>query len=179
MAPTASPRLAWAAEVAAPRPVDRVLEVGCGHGVLLGLLADRVTQGLVVGLDRSATMTAAATARNRAAVAAGRVRLRTAALLDAGAGTDLGDDVFDLVVAVHVGAFWRPPAHEYGAVRRLLAPDGRLLLVTQPLQVGDAAALAEQAEVLAAPAGLAVQAVHRADTPPRPSIAVELVPDGG
>lgn len=36
----ASERLAWAAEVVAPSPSDRVLEVGCGHGVLLSLLAD-------------------------------------------------------------------------------------------------------------------------------------------
>jgi SAM-dependent methyltransferase len=172
MTPSASPRLAWAAEVAASRPGDRVLEVGCGHGVLLGLLADRVTDGLVVGLDRSATMTAAAAARNRAAVAAGRVRLLTAALLEA----QLDGDPFDLVVAVHVGAFWRPPADEYGAVRRVLAPDGRLLLVTQPLQSRDAAAVSDQVEALAAPSGLTVQAVHTAATPPRPSIAVELTP---
>jgi SAM-dependent methyltransferase len=176
MTPPASPRLAWAAEVAAPRPGDRVLEVGCGHGVLLGLLADRVTEGLVVGLDRSATMTAAAAARNRAAVAAGRVRLRTAALLDADPGTDLGGHPFDLVVAVHVGAFWRPPAHEYGAVRRLLAPNGRLLLVNQPLRLGEVAAMTDQVDVLAAPSGLTVRAVHTADTPPRPSMAVELTP---
>ena len=171
MVAPASPRLSWAAEVAAPRPGDRVLEVGCGHGVLLGLLADRVTEGLVVGLDRSATMTAAAARRNQPAVAAGRVQLLTAALLDA----EL-EGPFDLVVAVHVGAFWRPPADEYAAVRRLLAPDGRLLLVTQPLQLSDAADTADQVEVLAAPSGLTVQAVHVAETPPRPSIALELTP---
>ncbi len=167
----ASARLRWAAEVAAPRPGDRVLEVGCGHGVLLDLLAARVTDGLVVGLDRSATMTAAAAAaRTRAGAGAGRVRLQTAALLDA----DLPDAPFDVVVAVHVGAFWRPPAQEYGAVRRVLADGGRLVLVTQPLQPERADALAGRVAALAAPHGLAVRAVHTAPTPPRPSIAVEL-----
>ena len=75
-----SERLAWAAEVVAPQETDRVLEVGCGHGVLLSLLAARVTAGEVVGVDRSATMTAAAGRRNADAVASGRVRLVTAAL---------------------------------------------------------------------------------------------------
>ena len=173
---TASARLAWTAEVAAPRPGDRVLEVGCGHGVLLDLLAARVTDGVVVGLDRSATMTTAAATRNRAAVEAGRVVLHTSTLLDA----DLGEEPFDLVVAVHVGAFWRPPAAEYAAVRRVLAGDGRLVLATQPLQPARAPELAGQVGALAAPHGLAVRAVHTAPTPPRPSIAVELVPaDGG
>ena len=167
---TASARLAWAAEVAAPRPADRVLEVGCGHGVLLDLMAARVTVGTVVGVDRSATMTTAAAARNRAAVEAGRVQLRTSTLLDA----DLADAVFDLVVAVHVGAFWRAPADEYAVVRRVLAPGGRLVLVTQPLQPGHAAALGDRVAALAAPHRLAVRAVHTGATPPRPSIAVEL-----
>ena len=45
----ASERLAWAADVVAPAPADRVLEVGCGHGVLLSLLAARLTTGAVVG----------------------------------------------------------------------------------------------------------------------------------
>ncbi len=170
----ASARLRWAAEVAAPRPGDRVLEVGCGHGVLLDLLAARVTDGLVVGLDRSATMTAAAAARTRAAAGAGRVRLQTAALLAA----DLPDAAFDVVVAVHVGAFWRPPAQEYGTVRRVLSDGGRLVLVTQPLQPERADALAGRVAALAAPHGLAVRAVHTAPTPPRPSIAVELGPGG-
>jgi SAM-dependent methyltransferase len=173
---TASPRLQWAAEVAAPQPGDKVLEVGCGHGVLLGLLAGRVVGGLVVGLDRSATMTTAAAERNRAAVQDGRVRLETAALLDA----DLGAASFDLVVAVHVGSFWRLPAQEYAAVRRVLAPGGRLVLVNQPLQPEQAAELAGRVEALAAPHGLAVRAVDTGATPPRPSIAVELGhADGG
>ena len=170
MAPAASPRLTWAADLAAPRPGERALEVGCGHGVLLALLASRSAGGSVLGLDRSPTMTRAATARNAAAVAAGTVTVRTADLLTA----DLEDDAFDLVVAVHVGAFWRAPAAEHGVVRRVLAEGGRFLLVDQPLQPTRAQAQADRVAALARPHGLAVVAVHTGDTPPRPSIAVEL-----
>ena len=46
-----SERLGWTADVVAPSP-DRVLEVGCGHGVLVSLFAARLTTGLVVGIDR-------------------------------------------------------------------------------------------------------------------------------
>jgi hypothetical protein len=47
-----SERLGWTADVVAPSPSDRVLEVGCGHGVLVSLFAARLTTGLVVGIDR-------------------------------------------------------------------------------------------------------------------------------
>ena len=158
--------------MAAPRPADRVLEIGCGHGVLLTLLAEQLSGGSVLGVDRSATMTAAATARNEAAVAAGTVQVRTAELTAAG----LTPGSFDLVVAVHVGAFWRPPAAEFAVVRDALASDGRFVLVDQPLTPAQAQQRADRVAALAGPHGLAVTAVTTGDTPPRPSIAVELRP---
>ena len=165
-----SPRLVWAAQVADPQPGERVLEVGCGHGVLLSLVAARLTGGSVLGLDRSATMTAAAAERNAAALAAGTVTLQTAELLAA----TLDDDAFDLVVAVHVGAFWRAPAAEYATVRRVLADGGRFVLVDQPLQPAQTPAQVDRLAALARPHGLAVVAVRTEDTPPRPCVAVEL-----
>ena len=137
-----------------------MLEVGCGHGVLLSALADRLTTGVVLGLDRSATMTAAAARRNAPAVARGAVVLRTAELLDA----QLDAGWADLVVAVHVGAFWRPPAAEYGVVREVLADGGRFLLVDQPLQPGPTEDRTARVAALAEPHGLVVTAVHVGET---------------
>ena len=113
-----SERLAWLADVVAPGPAERVLEVGCGHGVLVGLLADRARE--VVGVDRSPTMITAASRRNRAAIDAGRVRLLAAALTDA----DLDGLRFDVVVSFNVRAFWTRPAVEWDVVRVALAPGG-------------------------------------------------------
>lgn len=66
MADKVPDRLAWAAETIAPGPADRILEIGCGHGVLLSLLAGRLTSGTITAIDRSDKMVAAATARNAA-----------------------------------------------------------------------------------------------------------------
>ena len=166
----ASERLAWAADVVAPAPADRVLEVGCGHGVLLSLLAARLTTGSVVGVDRSATMTAAAGRRNRVAVEAGTVRLATARLTDAG----LEGQVFDVVVAFDVRAFWTPPAPEWDVVDRVLAPGGRVVVAFSLMQGDVPAGVAEGVRRLAGERGLAVVATHRGATRPFPSAAFEL-----
>ena len=119
-----SERLAWTANVVAPGPADRILDVGCGHGVLVSLLAQWLTSGAVVGVDRSATMIAAAARRNRAALDGGRVRLQAVPLTAA----DLGDEEFDVVVSFNVRAFWTPPAPEWDVVGRVLVPGGRVLV---------------------------------------------------
>jgi cyclopropane fatty-acyl-phospholipid synthase-like methyltransferase len=127
MAQGASQRLVWAVDVLDVRPGDRVLEVGCGHGVAVTLVAERLDGGRIVALDRSETMIAMARRRNAEHLASGRVQLQAAALEHA----DLGAERFDKVFAVHVAAFWREPRRTLGAVRQHLAPGGALYLFSQ------------------------------------------------
>jgi SAM-dependent methyltransferase len=166
----ASERLAWTAGVVAPAPHDRVLEVGCGHGVLLSLLAERAREGEVVGVDRSATMTAAAGRRNADAVAQGRVRLVTAPLTEA----DLGTDPFDVVASFDVRAFWTTPAPEWDVLRRLLAPGGRVVVAFSVMGPGAEDRIRTAVRRLAAERGFIEHAGHRAASAPIPSAAIEL-----
>src|SRR3712207_2960700 len=110
MASKPSERFLWAVEVLAPDPADRVLEVGCGHGVAVSLVCERLTSGRIVAIDRSAKMIEIAARRNREHVAAGRAVLQTAALADA----DLGDERFDKVFAFNVAPFWLQPEEAFG-----------------------------------------------------------------
>jgi SAM-dependent methyltransferase len=149
-------RQSWAAGVVAPQPGERVLEVGCGHGVLAALLAER--GGEVLAVDRSPAMVAAAGRRNRAAVEAGRVRLQAAALSDA----DLGPDPFDVVVGFDVRAFWDPAQQAtWDVVDRVLAPAGRVVVAFSVMTPGTEEDVVAAVSRLAGARGLVPAGVHR------------------
>src|SRR5215510_4085983 len=102
MATKPSERFVWAVDTLAPDPADRVLEVGCGHGVAVSLVCERLTSGQITAIDRSPKMIELATRRNREHMAARKAVLRTSALESA----DLGDERFDKVFAFNVAPFW-------------------------------------------------------------------------
>lgn len=156
------------AGVVAAAPGERVLEVGCGHGVLVDLLA--AAGGEVLAVDRSPSMAAAAVRRNRARVDAGAVAVQAAGLLEA----DLGFRPVDVVVSFDVRAFWTPPAPEWDAVARVLAPGGRVLVGFSVMRPGAADDIAAAVDRLASARGLRAVGLHRGATAPFPSAAVEL-----
>ena len=123
----ASPRLEWAVGVLGVAPGDRVLEVGCGHGVAVSLVCERLEGGRITAIDRSPRMIGMARRRNAEHVGAGRAVLEATAFEDA----DFGEARFDKVLAVHVALFWRSPAQALGKVARVLAPGGALYLANQ------------------------------------------------
>jgi ubiquinone/menaquinone biosynthesis C-methylase UbiE len=109
-------------------PDARVLEIGCGHGVAATHVCERLGQGRLTAVDRSAKMIAAAERRNAAHVAAGRAEFLVAEL----EALDLGDRRFDLVFAVRVGLFHREPERADALLRPWLAPGGRVLSFFDP-----------------------------------------------
>jgi SAM-dependent methyltransferase len=138
----ASKRLAWAVDALGVAPSDRVLEVGCGHGVAATLVCERLDGGRLTAIDRSAKMIEMAKRRNREHVEAGRAVFETVALERA----DFGGERFDKVFGVHVAALWRSAAAAE-AVKRHLAPGGALFAVDQApgwRSAADARASAEE-----------------------------------
>ncbi len=110
------------------RPGDRVLEIGCGHGVAATLICERLTTGRYTAIARSPKMIDAAARRNAPYVEAGIAEFLVAALEE----LDLGDRRFDKVFAVRVGLFHREPARARGLVEPCLAPGGTLLTIFDP-----------------------------------------------
>src|ERR671925_420885 len=99
MAGKASERFVWAVDTLEVRPADRLLEVGCGHGVAVSLVCERLTTGTITAVDRSPKMIEMATRRNREHVDAGRAVLEAIAPERA---RDLGNELAD---RLHEGGF--------------------------------------------------------------------------
>ena len=175
MASKPSQRFVWAVETLALDPADRVLEVGCGHGVAVSLVCERLTNGQITAIDRSPKMIEMAVRRNREQIAAGRAMLRTAALET----TDFGEERFDKVFAFNVAPFWLQPEDALGIVRRHLGPDGAVYLFwdarhTQPGRVRD---LAEQLSEKFRLAKFSIDQVLVKDLRPVPAVCVIARPE--
>ena len=99
------------------QPGERVLEVGCGHGVAATYVLERGAR--LTGIDRSPKMIEAARSRNAAYVEAGQAEFLVAHVED----LDLGDRRFDVIFAVRVRRFHAEPE----LAERWLAPGGRIV----------------------------------------------------
>jgi ubiquinone/menaquinone biosynthesis C-methylase UbiE len=105
------------------QPDDRVLEIGCGHGVAATMVCERLRSGRLTAIDRSQKMIDAAARRNASHVEAGRAEFLVMTL----EALDLGDRRFDKIFAVRVGLFHREPARARDLAERWLVPGGALL----------------------------------------------------
>ena len=109
-------------------PGDRVLEIGCGHGVAAGYVCERLEGGRLTAVDRSPKMIEAARRRNAEHVGAGRAEFFVAELENLA----LGERRFDKVFAVRVGLFHREPERARALVEPWLAPGGTITSVFDP-----------------------------------------------
>jgi ubiquinone/menaquinone biosynthesis C-methylase UbiE len=105
------------------RPSDRVLEIGCGHGVAATLVCERLDRGAYTAVDRSPKMIEAARRRNAEHVAAGRAAFLVMTL----EALELGVCRFDVIFAARVGLFHREPERARALAEPWLAPGGRLV----------------------------------------------------
>jgi ubiquinone/menaquinone biosynthesis C-methylase UbiE len=113
----------WAVDLLELSPRDRVLEVGYGPGLAIERIAARAS--LVVGVDRSELMRRQAARRNRAGLDAGRVELH----VGSAGRLPLPSARFTHALAVNSLQFWPDLPAALAELRRVLLPQGRLLLV--------------------------------------------------
>jgi ubiquinone/menaquinone biosynthesis C-methylase UbiE len=104
----------------------RVLEIGCGPGVLLERVLSRGGAHSAAGLDHSPDMLALCMARNRQAIAEERLRLK----LGDAATIPWPTESFTAAISANMFFFIYDPAAVLAELHRVLAPCGRLVIAS-------------------------------------------------
>ncbi len=121
------PLIKWAIALMDIQPTDHVLDVGCGSGVAIKLIAQIAVEGFVAGVDYSEEMVQQALRRNAAAVRAGRVEIKHGDV----AALPYDDESFDKIIATETFNFWPDPVVNLQEVRRVLRPGGLVALAME------------------------------------------------
>jgi cyclopropane fatty-acyl-phospholipid synthase-like methyltransferase len=171
--PKVSDRLAHAVDLLDVQPRDRLLELGCGHGVAVTLVCERLDGGSITAIDRSAKMIATARQRNAAQAEAG-----TATFIEVSLDTaDFGDARFDKVFGVHFPPLLRgKPDRELAVVRGCLAPGGTLHVIFQPFTAVEVEGSVEQVTARLDANGFRVERVDSRAATPAPVVSVAARP---
>jgi len=114
------------------KPMDRVLEVGFGHGRTIERAASMVPVGLVAGIDTSDEMVQMATRRCRHLIDQDRVRLTRGD----SAQVPYPDRFFDKGYAIHTIYFWNDPQVHLRELHRVLRDGARFVLGFHPKEDG-------------------------------------------
>ena len=117
----------WGLDHITIEPDAEALDVGCGGGRAVSLLAARATRGKVYGIDHSLDMVKLSQRVNRALINSGRVEIDHASV----SSLPYSDDRFDVVTAFETIEFWPSLVEDVQEVKRVLTPSGVLLVVNR------------------------------------------------
>lgn len=120
----------WTVNLLNVQPTDKILEIGFGPGYAIHEVAKNLTTGQIAGVDFSRAMVAAAKRRNREGVRTGRVNLRYGEVMH----LPFGDNSFDKIFSVNCIYFWTKPLEALQEIRRVLKPDGIVILTLLPTE---------------------------------------------
>ena len=149
-------RLRWFSALVPASRADRILEVGCGNGILLELLVQRLPDATLVGIDRSPLQARRAAQRLAGLPTPPPVLERALE----GADASLVGAPFSRVIAMNVNLVWTQPTAAGLALRALLAPRGRVFLGFEPPTSGGRSSLQVKLARAASIAGFAQVGVH-------------------
>jgi ubiquinone/menaquinone biosynthesis C-methylase UbiE len=117
----------WGLEHIAIAPDAVILDVGCGGGGAVKILARAASRGKVYGVDYAEDVLPTARRVNRALVKQGRVEIKHGSVSD----LPFPDDTFDLATAFETTMFWPSPVDDLREVRRVLKPGNTLLIANE------------------------------------------------
>lgn len=160
----------WTVDRLDPASGERVLEIGCGPGIALGLVLSRASV-TAVGVDHSKLMIANASRRNAKALRTGRLRLIVGTIDD----IPVDQGPFDKAFSINVIQFVDQETFA-ARMHSLLKPGGTLATTYQPRHAkatrADAFKMAETLTRILTQAGFENIRTEEHDLKPVPAVCV-------
>ncbi|ADI73806.1 Methyltransferase type 11 [Methanohalobium evestigatum Z-7303] len=123
----------WGLEHISINPDYLVLDVGCGGGKAIQILADFCPYGKVHGIDYSEEMVSMAQEVNNELVKNNHVEIKYGTV----SSIPYSDNTFDLVTAFETYYFWPDLENDLKEIYRVLKPEGVLLIVNEVYKNGN------------------------------------------
>lgn len=120
-------RFTWATELLSIKPVFNIIEIGCGAGVLADCIAEKLSSGKILAIDRSAAMIAKAIQRNHHHIIDGRAYFKNTEFRN----LQIPSHHYDRMVAFNVNFFWKKSTSELALIRQSLKKHGLLFVFHQ------------------------------------------------
>jgi ubiquinone/menaquinone biosynthesis C-methylase UbiE len=117
----------WTIEQMAILADDDILDLGCGSGMALGLMAAQASLGNLTGLDYSPVMVDLASKRNADVIRSGRMRVQQGDAM----GLPYADGSFDHVTAIETFYFWPDAQRGLAEAWRVLRPGGQMVITLE------------------------------------------------
>ena len=109
---------------------DRVLEIGCGTGRLIGEMANSIDRGYLEGVDFSDAMVAIAEKRNRRYIASELIKITKGDFDE----LEYESGCFDKACSVNTIYFWSQPEITARRIVHILVPGGVVALAFEDIQ---------------------------------------------
>jgi len=103
---------------------DHILEIGCGTGSLLKLIANELENGIVEGIDFSKTMISIAKRKNKKQISKKKAIIRLGNFDE----LQFEKNSYDKIFSVNTIYFWRSPVSTISKASDLLKANGMLVL---------------------------------------------------
>ncbi|MDF2540400.1 MAG: hypothetical protein K0S47_118 [Herbinix sp.] len=118
------PETYWTLQLLHPQPNDTILELGCGAGYAIKLLAQLSRSSPIVGMDISKSVLRSASARNRIEIRKGRITFVHHSVNH----IPFQNETFSKIFSIHSIYFWTDLSETISEIYRVLKNDGTLLI---------------------------------------------------
>jgi len=117
----------WALSKVPPMAPKKILDIGCGGGMLISLLAERYPKAQIFGVDISEESVKMTSKVNAGLVKAGRCRVS----LDSVSDLPFPPGTFDIVTAFETYFFWPDLENDVKEAASVLRKNGVLVIVSE------------------------------------------------